>query len=229
MTSSPGHVPVLIEIGSKKVFATALSWPGWSRSGKTEQDALDALESYAHRYRRSMGSAVTRFGFSDESGFEVVERLDGGKGTDFGVPEVICECDRLPLVGDDLERELTLLGAAWRAFDRTVSQNEGKELRKGPRGGGRDIDKMIEHVLGADKAYVSPIGGVITKPRHEPVTMSDVRAAFLQALHDRAGGKPMKTGRRTKKVWPPRYAVRRSAWHALDHAWEIGDKVIDPD
>jgi hypothetical protein len=23
---------------------------------------------------------------------------------------------------------------------------------------------------------------------------------------------------------PPRYAIRRIAWHVLDHAWEIEDK-----
>jgi hypothetical protein len=26
------------------------------------------------------------------------------------------------------------------------------------------------------------------------------------------------------KGWPPRYAARRIAWHALDHAWEIEDR-----
>jgi hypothetical protein len=24
--------------------------------------------------------------------------------------------------------------------------------------------------------------------------------------------------------WPPAYAARRIAWHALDHAWEIEDR-----
>jgi hypothetical protein len=24
--------------------------------------------------------------------------------------------------------------------------------------------------------------------------------------------------------WTPRFAVRRSAWHALDHAWELEDR-----
>jgi hypothetical protein len=25
--------------------------------------------------------------------------------------------------------------------------------------------------------------------------------------------------------WPARYYVRRAAWHVLDHAWEIEDRL----
>jgi hypothetical protein len=28
-----------------------------------------------------------------------------------------------------------------------------------------------------------------------------------------------------KKTWSPRYYVRRAAWYALDHAWEIEDRA----
>ena len=30
---------------------------------------------------------------------------------------------------------------------------------------------------------------------------------------------------RVAKPWSPRYAVRRAAWHVLDHAWEIEDRT----
>jgi hypothetical protein len=34
----------------------------------------------------------------------------------------------------------------------------GKELRKGPRGGGRDPEKIMEHVLGAEASYFRQLG-----------------------------------------------------------------------
>jgi hypothetical protein len=37
-------------------------------------------------------------------------------------------------------------------------------------------------------------------------------------------GKPVADPRQTKRPWSPRFFVRRSAWHALDHAWEIEDR-----
>ena len=43
-------VDVAIEAGQKKAFATAVDWPGWSRSGKTEDAAVESLIAYAERY-----------------------------------------------------------------------------------------------------------------------------------------------------------------------------------
>ena len=40
---------VYFEVGSRKVFACALDWPGWCRSAKTEEGALDALADYYER------------------------------------------------------------------------------------------------------------------------------------------------------------------------------------
>ena len=52
-----------------------------------------------------------------------------------------------------------MLRACWRAFDRAAAKAEGVELRKGPRGGGRDLDQIVEHVLDADGAYLGALGG----------------------------------------------------------------------
>ena len=49
---------VLVEHGDKRFFATAADWPGWSRSGKTRDEALERLVEYAERYRQSMGAAA---------------------------------------------------------------------------------------------------------------------------------------------------------------------------
>ena len=31
-------------------------------------------------------------------------------------------------------------------------------------------------------------------------------------------------GTSTTTVWPPAHIIRRTAWHALAHAWELEDK-----
>ena len=41
--------PVYVEVGAKRAFASAAGWPGWSRSGKTEEAALETLSAYAIR------------------------------------------------------------------------------------------------------------------------------------------------------------------------------------
>jgi hypothetical protein len=51
-----------------------------------------------------------------------------------------------------------------------------------------------------------------------------VRATAVDALAARAGGRPVADPRQTKNPWSPRFYVRRAAWHALDHAWEIEDR-----
>ena len=225
-TGSSRPTPVFIEIGTRKVFATALMWPGWSRSARTEEDALTTLSDYAPRYEHSIGAVARQLGFPVEPVLEIVERLDGGKGTDFGVPEIVCESDMVPLVGAELERHTALLTAAWRAFDRTATKYAGRELRRGPRGGGRSIAEMVDHVHGADVVFALPVGAALPPPSKGEPPIDEVRNAFLKALDDRAAGRRHDTGRKTKKVWPPRYAVRRSAWHSLDHAWEMEDKVL---
>jgi hypothetical protein len=54
--------------------------------------------------------------------------------------------------------------------------------------------------------------------------MATVRATALDALAARVQGKPVADPRETKRPWSPRYFARRSAWHVLDHAWEIEDR-----
>ena len=106
-----------------------------------------------------------------------------------------------------------------KSFDRAAEAAAGIELSKGPRGGGRDVPKMIEHVSGAEELYLSGLGN------RRPATPSDLHPTVLAALAARAVGNPVPDPNRVKKLWSPRFYVRRSAWHALDHAWEIEDRV----
>jgi hypothetical protein len=205
------RVVVSIEAAQKKAFATAADWPGWSRSGKTEDLAIEALASYAARYAPVAKLAGEAFATTDLN-IDVVERSSGGGGTEFGVPSNVTKQDRRGVTARDGERLAKLVEAAWRIFNE-VAAAAPEELRKGPRGGGRNTSKVVEHVIGADEAYAREMGIKLKAP------IDDVRAAMLDVLRQPSDGSPI-AGRR----WTSRYAAHRIAWHALDHAWEIEDR-----
>ena len=218
---------VILEVAAKRSFASVLDWPGWSRSGRSPDDALDALVAYAPRYADVARRAGERLDPPAGRGeIEVVERLRGSGGTEFGVPGAAAKAEEAPL-GDDASRLIRLLRAAWETFDESLATSDGRSLRTGPRGGGRDQARMLEHVVEAERAYLSklgmrpPAGGDRTPEER----VDGLRAAFLEALTAIAAGEPVPSPNRTQKLWSPRYAIRRSAWHTLDHAWEIEDRL----
>jgi hypothetical protein len=216
--------PVYLEIGKKRVFAGAVEWPGWARSGRDEEGALATLFEYAPRYARALQGA--RLGFKapgDPSALRPVERLRGTASTDFGALDASPSIDGERVRDTDLERFKTLCRASWRSFDRAVQSAKGVALTKGPRGGGRDLDKIVDHVLGSEESYLRMIGA--KAPEGDPDGRAErVRSAVLDALAvaSREGVPPSPRG---GKRWTPRFFVRRLVWHALDHAWEIEDRT----
>jgi hypothetical protein len=211
-------VRVALELGSKKTFASAVDWPGWSRGAKTPELALEALAGYAPRYARAAKRAGVEL--PKHPSFDVVERVRGDASTDYGVPGRPVSADSEPMKNSEVERICALVDACWEEFDAVVKRAPA-ELRKGPRGGGRDRDKIIDHVIGADFEGYAP--KLALKLSHPPIddrkTIAANREAILDALRAGADGKPLR-----EKGWPVRYAARRIAWHALDHAWEIEDR-----
>src|SRR6266498_3607286 len=208
-----------VELGSKRVFVCALDWPGWCRSGKTEELALEALAAYAPRYAAVAERAGIALPARAGDRFEVVERLEGSGATDFGIPHEVAAADAARLRGPEAERRSNLVTAAWEVFDRVVA-GAPAELRKGPRGGGRDRDKIVDHVLGAEAAYARKLGIKHPQPaRDDRAAITALREDILAVLRSPSDGSPP-----VPKGWPPRYATRRIAWHALDHAWEIEDR-----
>src|SRR5262245_25069110 len=152
-------IPVYLEIGKKRTFAGAIDWPGWCRSGRDETSALQALVEYGPRYGAVVGLAGIPFrAHANLSGLAVIERLEGDSTTDFGAPSIAPSADARPIDEAQRQRLEALLTACWQAFDQAVRQAAGKELRKGPRGGGRNIDGIIQHVLGAEAGYLSALG-----------------------------------------------------------------------
>lgn len=222
-------IKAFIETGKKRTFAGAMDWPGWCRSGRDEQSALQALIMYGPRYAQVLhGKGIEFNAPRDGSDFMVIERHDGNVSTDFGAPAILLEADREPLDQREFEAIQTILLACWQAFDEAVQQATGKDLHKGPRGGGRDTEKIIDHVLQADQAYLRRLAwkykaGGGKKAVEE---LSRTRGAIIDALEAAVHGELPEQGPRGGVIWTPRYFIRRVAWHVLDHAWEIEDHIV---
>lgn len=190
---------VYLEQGRRWTFACALDWPGWARRGKGDDAALEELLAYTDRY----AAVVPSFRPGE---LQVVGTVPGTPTTDFGAPDARGPWDDEPVDAALLAERLQ---ACWTTFDRVVA-SASAQLRRGPRGGGRDRDDIARHVQEAERSYGRKLG-----VRVLPGTPWDSqRQAFCAAVRAGAPG----------ASWPLGYAVRRFAWHLLDHAWEIEDK-----
>ena len=221
----PSAIQTYVETGAQRTFAGAVEWPGWCRTARDADAALEVLCEYGARYARVLRG--TRLGFeapADASAFVVVERLKGDATTDFGAPSIAPRADGRRLDDAELRRLRTILRACWRSFDASVDAARGRTLATGPRGGGRDLRKIVDHVADADGGYVRRLAWKV-EPGPNADALERTRAAVLGALeHAVRDGVPT-AGPRGGKRWVPRYFVRRVAWHVLDHAWEIEDRI----
>ena len=216
-------IRVMLEIGprGKKVAAVAPDWPGLERGAKTGEAALERLQSYLPRYARVAKLAGMEAEFAAIVPFDVVERYPGTGSTDFwGISFAFSRIDRQGMSSEELERELTLMRACWAFFD-DVRARVSAEMRKGPRGGGRDRDHIVRHTFGPEQEWAKKIG-VLTPPgamlTGEGLTAH--RDAYGQAIREfHSQGKMART-------WPLRYLIRHTAFHTLDHAWEMEDKDL---
>lgn len=209
-----GGTRVYIEAGVKRTFASAAEWPGWCRSARDEHSALEALAAYAPRYAKVARLADLALPAGAAS-FTVVETLKGNATTDFGAPGVPAAEESRKLAAKDAERMSELVAACWKYLDQVVARAPAA-LRKGPRGGGRDRDAIYDHVLGAEMEYAKRIGMRLKQPAGtDKAAVRAFRKAILESLAN-----PNREER-----WPVSYAARRTAWHALDHAWEIEDRI----
>jgi hypothetical protein len=219
--------PVYLESGDKRFFAAALDWPGWARAGRTPDEALAALVAAGPRYAAVVDGAEARFVVpTNVADLEVVHRLKGGSGTDFGVPSRSPEDDDLPISAAEAKRMAAILEGSWVAFDAAVRAARGVELRKGPRGGGRDLDKIVGHVSEAEESYLVQAGAkrsVLERGKGDATARR--RAAILEVIATKARGEPLPEPNNVGKPWNARYFVRRTVWHVLDHAWEIEDRA----
>ena len=216
-------IRVMVEAGKKKrSVAVAFDWPGWDRSAKTEAEALDVLEAYRPRYARVANRAGLGEAFAATGDLAVVERIPGLGMTDFyGLSMRSATPEHEQMSEAECERKLGLLRASWAAFDHAASRVSA-ELRKGPRGGGRERDEIVRHVNGAEIFEFAPKVGVRTPldAREDPERLRAHREAFVEAIRD-YNERDAKT-----RSWTIQFLIRHSAWHMLDHAWELEDRDL---
>ena len=214
---------VTLEIGpkGKQVVAVAPDWPGLERGAKTGEAAIARLQAYLPRYAPVAQLAGMGAQFAAIATVDVVEQYPGTGSTDFwGISFAFSGIDKQAMSSEELERDLTLLQACWAFFD-AVRLRVSAELQKGPRGGGRDRDRIVRHTLGAEQDWAAKLG--VRTPDGALLTDEGLRAyrdayrTAIRAFH--AAGKPART-------WPLRYLIRHTAFHTLDHAWEMEDKDL---
>jgi hypothetical protein len=221
---------IYLEVGQKKTFAIAVDWPGWCRFGKDEQSAVRTLLDATPRYSKVAKYANLEFSIPESiSLINTVARLEGNSTTDFGAPDIQLPNDWDPVEEDELERYVKLLKACWLEFDKAVEKTNGKELLNGPRGGGRDLARIIVHVVEAEEVYLYRLGWKLHSTEMKTIDerKDRVRSEVIRGLRAITSDDQLpREGPRGGKRWSPRFFVRRLAWHAVDHAWEIEDRII---
>jgi hypothetical protein len=218
----PDTIRVTLELGpkGKKVVALAPDWPGLSRGAKDEEAALARLHAYLPRYAPVAALAGMAADFPRAT-LDVVERYPGVGSTDFwGISFAFSAIDRQPMSRDELERELALLQASWAFFD-DVRSRVSAEMRKGPRGGGKDRDQIVRHTVLSEFDMAKKVG---IRPAFDNMPSDAELSAYRETYRDairafHAEGKMART-------WPLRYLIRHTAFHTLDHAWEMEDKDL---
>jgi hypothetical protein len=215
-------IRVMIERGRKKAVAVAVAfdWPGWNRSGKSEEEALQVLAAYRPRYAKVAKLAGLAGEFREAQEMTVVERLEGTGMTDFYALSARSAGPEHEAMSDAAcERKIALLRASWTYFD-DVASRVSPELRKGPRGGGRDRDAIVRHANGAEIYEFAKKVGVITPldARERPDDLRAHRDAFCAAIRN------YNSRGAAARTWTVQYVIRHSAYHMLDHAWEMEDR-----
>jgi hypothetical protein len=218
-------VRTVVERGpkGKKSAAFAVDWPGWSRGAKTPELALEVLESYRARYRPIAVAAGMADEFDAAGPLRVVEDRVGPGSTDFwGISFAPSGLEQEPMDDTELERKIALLRACWDYFD-AVAARVSAEMQKGPRGGGRDRDQIIRHVIrNESEEFAKRVGlripeeGALT-----PKGLRDYRKAYVATMRAYNAGE----GKRMRS-WNLPFLIRHSAYHNMDHAWEMEDKDL---
>ena len=207
----------------KKAVAFAVEWPGWSRGAKTTDLALETLESYRERYRPIAVTAGMADEFDASGRLDIVEDRVGPGSTDFwGISFAPSSLEQEPMAEAEFDRKVALLRACWAYFD-DVAASVSAEMRKGPRGGGRDRDRIIRHTIrNESEEFAKRVGlripeeGALT-----PDGLRTYREAYVAAMRAYNAGE----GKRMRS-WNLPFLIRHSAYHTMDHAWEMEDKDL---
>jgi hypothetical protein len=219
-------IRTVIERGpkDKRSVAFALDWPGWNRGAKTAELAMETLESYRERYRAIADLAGLARDFDAAGPLQIVEERVGTGSVDFwGISFSASSTEHGPMGEAEFDRAITLLQAAWAYFD-GVAARVSPEMRKGPRGGGRDRDRIIRHTIRVESEdFAKQVG--LTIPDEAALTPDGLRQHRLTYV---AAMRAYNAGEIEKRMrsWTLPFLIRHSAFHTLDHAWEMEDKDL---
>jgi hypothetical protein len=219
-------VGTVIERGpkAKRAVAFAIDWPGWSRGAKTPELALETLESYRERYRPIAALAGMAAEFDAAGPLKVVEdRISTGSVDFWGISFSPSSTEQGPMGEAELERAITVLRACWTFFD-GVAARVSPEMRKGPRGGGRDRNRIIRHTIRTESEdFAKQVGLRIPEEAAlTPAGLRQHRESYVDAMRAYNAGQVQ----RRMRSWTLPFLVRHSAFHTLDHAWEMEDKDL---
>jgi len=217
------HLRVTLEIGpkGKKVVAVAPDWPGLERGAKTGEIAIERLLTYVPRYAKVAKLAGMESLFVTNPTIDIIEQYAGTGSTDFwGISFAYSTFDHLAMSGEVLERDLTLMRACWVLFD-DVRSRVSAELQKGPRGGGRDRDRIVRHIFANEQDWAKGLG-VLTDDdaMHTDEGLKVFREAYCNGI------RVFHSQNKMAGKWPLRFLIRHTAYHVLDHAWEMEDKDL---
>jgi hypothetical protein len=226
MTKAERTVRTVIERGpkGKRSVAFGLDWPGWSRGARSADLALETLEAYRERYRPVARLARMAREFDAAGPLQIVEDKVGPGSTDFwGISFAPCTTEQEPMGEAELERGITLLRACWAFFD-DVAARVSAEMRKGPRGGGRDRDQIIRHTIrNESEEFAKQVGLRIPEcAALTPEGLRQHRKSYVAAMRAYNAGEVT----RRMRSWNLPFLIRHSAFHTLDHAWEMEDKDL---
>jgi hypothetical protein len=218
-----GELRVMLEVGprGKKVVAVAPDWPGLERGAKDGDAAIERLLAYLPRYAPVAKVAGMDAEFAGKTTVDVVEQYPGNGSTDFwGISFTFSAIDKQGMSKSELTRELRLMQACWAFFDE-VGARVSAEMQRGVRGGGRQRDQIVRHVVGNEQYWEKKLG--MSEP-HDP----DLSGKALQARRDAycAAIRAFHAEGHMARTWPLRYLIRHTAYHALDHTWEMEDKDL---
>lgn len=207
----------------KKAAAFAVDWPGWSRGSTNTEEVVELLDSYRERYRPIAVAAGMTAEFDTGGRLKIVEDRVGPGSTDFwGISFAPSSLEQEPMNDAELERKIALLQACWAYFD-TVAARVSAEMRKGPRGGGRDRDQIVSHVVRVESEdFAKRLGLPVSEGMAQtPTGLRKHREAYVAGMRTYNAG----SGKRMRS-WNLPFLIRHSAFHVMDHAWEMEDKNL---
>jgi hypothetical protein len=185
---------------------------------------METLAVYRERYRPVPELAGLGRDFGAAGPLEIVEDRVGTGSTDFwGISFAPSATEQDPMDDAELERAISLLRACWEFFDGVVAR-VSPEMRKGPRGGGRDRSRIVRHTIRTEsEEFAKRIG--LRIPEEAALTPEGLRrhrVDYLDAMRAYNAGEI----KRPMRSWTLPFLIRHSAFHVLDHAWEMEDKDL---